>query len=309
LKLEEKLREDSGTPLLLTRIFHNKAVDYGQYVIDTYFTYINYDFLFGKGGEPARDRTPNAGLFYPIELLFFIIGIYYVAAKKVPWGFPVLVWFFMAPLLLSFALDETPNMHRFLLALLPFELITAFGIYSFYTKIKKRPSIKKIYFLIVPTIFALNLAFYMHQLFIHQPVHRPWFRGFAYKELIAALNSYYPSYKKIVMTKSQSSPYIYILFYNKFNPEKYQSEGSPRDLDYTGFDKYYFVPSDCPLKEESDGNVTGEEGVIYINKGSCLTPERNARELVTIYWRDNSAAFKIVEFVSSESAVIKRPTP
>lgn len=307
LKLEEKIRNDINTPLLVTRIFHNKIVDYGQYISDTYFKYLSYDFLFIQGGEPQRNRIPNAGLFYPIELLFFILGIYQIFLKKIRWGYFIIIWFLMVPFLLSFALDETPNTHRFFLAFLPFELLVGFGIYSFYKYLRKKKNLYRLFLVLIPLIFAVNLAFYMHQLFVHEPVYRPWFRGYPYKELVASLNTYYPNYKKIIITKSQSTPYIYILFYNKYSPLKYQQLGSPRDLDYTGFDKYYFVPLDCPLSAKSGTDeAEGEPGFLYINKGTCVTPLKNTKVLQTIKWKDNSPAFNIIEYVSTGSVELKK---
>lgn len=307
LKLEEKIREDEGSLLVVTRIFHNKIMDYGQYIIDTYFKYINYDFLFGRGGEPARNKTPDAALFYPIELLFFLFAVFQILSKKITWGYFSIAWFFIVPLILSFAVDETPNIHRFFLAFLPFELLVGFGIYTFYKSIKKKERLHKSFLMIIPLLFVANLAFYMHQLFVHEPVHRPWFRGYAYKELISSINTYYPNYKKIVITKAQSTPYIYILFYNKYSPVKYQKEGSPRDLDYTGFDKYYFVPLDCPLSAKSGTDeAEGKPGFLYINKGTCPVPLYNAKVLRTINWKDSSPAFKIIEYVSSQSAQQKK---
>lgn len=309
LKLEEKIRQDDGTPLILTRIFHNKVMDYGQYVLDTYFKYLSYDFLFVQGGEPPRNRTPNAGLFYPIELLFFVFALFQTFSKKLKWGYFISTWFFIVPLILSFAVDETPNMHRFLLAFLPFELLVGFGIYASFKLIQKKKYLKKPFLVIIPAIFILNLAFYMHQLFVHEPIKNPWFRGYPYKELITSLNTLYPNYKKIIITKAQSTPYIYILFYNKYNPLKYQQLGSPRDLDYTGFDKYYFVPLDCPLAAKGDTEYAeGKAGYLYINKGSCKTPLYNAKVLKTIKWKDNAAAFQIIEYVSTESAKVKKET-
>jgi hypothetical protein len=102
----------------------------------------------------------------------------------------------------------------------------------------------------------------------------------------------YPHYKQIVVTKSNASPYIYILFYSKFDPQRYQALGSPRDLDNTGFDKYLFVPYDCPLKA---GGI-GKKNVLYIDKGSCVTPKGYATLLDTVYWKDNNPAFKLLEY-------------
>ncbi len=304
LPLEEKIREDRNTPLFLTRIFHNKVIDYANYAINNYFSYINYSFLFSNSGQPMRERMPNAGLFYLVELPFFLLGLYLIFHRKLFWGYFTTIWFFAVPALLIFAVDETPNIHRFLFAVYPFELIVSFGVVSFIQFFKKNKNIQLLLTGGLVVIFGINLIFYMHELFIHQPIHQPWFRGYIYKPFVAELNKNYANYKKIVITKANSSPYIYILFFDKYDPVKYQLAGSPRDLDYKGFDKYYFVPDDCPLKMNKLKNniVEGEPNVLYVNNGDCDIPKTNSKLISKIKWRDGAAGFTLLEYIPSQSA-------
>jgi hypothetical protein len=152
-----------------------------------------------------------------------------------------------------------------------------------------------------------EFLYFEHQYFVHQDVHQPWYRGYAYKELTTDLKNYYPEFKKIVITKANASPYIYILFYDKYDPKKYQQEGSPRDLDFSGFDKYYFVPYDCPLSAGKLGedDFTGDVNTLYVNRGDCVDPKHNTRVLKTVYWEDGNPAFKLVQYISTDSGKIK----
>lgn len=306
LPLEEKIREDAETPIIVTRLFHNKITDHAIYLISNYFQYLNFDFLFLHGGEPLREKIPNTGILYLIEFPFLIYGFFLILMRKIKWGYFAMLWILIVPGILSLAVDESPNVHRFYLAIFPLELIVGFGILGFLDLFKNNKVIKSTLLFLLFLFFLLNIIYFLHQLFVHQPLHRPWYRGYAYKELTEILKTYEAKYKKIYITKAHATPYVYFLFFNQIDPKYYQSLGSPRDYDYKGFGKYYFVPSDCPFSGiNKEDLVTKETGVLYVERGDCITPAHNARLLKTIQWKDNSPAFKVLEYVSTESANIK----
>jgi len=120
------------------------------------------------------------------------------------------------------------------------------------------------------------------------------------------MGTYYQKYKRIIITKGKESPYIYLLFYSVYDPGIYQGYGSPRDLDFQGFDKFLFVPQDCPMtnpmfeKEKRDTiNKT-----LFIQTDTCKADD-NTLILNTIKWKDGSTAFSMVEWQASDSAKIK----
>lgn len=302
LLLEESIREDSQMPIPVVRFFHNKLVGYGRYFLESYFQYLSFDFLFLKGGLPPREVVPNMGIMYLIELPFLILGLYFVFRRRVNWGYLMVSWLLLTPAILSFSSGETPNVHRFFLAILPIELMVAFGAIEFFKIIRQKKILFWLAFVLTIMMLIQNFTFFLHQLFVHQPVHQPWYRGYAYKELNTLINKYSPDFRQIKITKGNSSPYIYLLFYQKYDPRRYQALGSPRDFENTGFDKYYFVSDDCPLRAGKTGldEVNGEEGVLYINRGDCLTPKHSVKVLDTVKWGDNSAAFILLEYVANE---------
>ncbi len=305
LIMQEQIREDQFTPVLITRLFHNKVINYTRTFLQNSSQYFTFNYLFLNGGQPQRENVPNTGLFYIWEAPFLLLGIYAILRRKKREEILLLLWWILllAPTVITF--DEIPNVHRNLIILPAMIAIIAIGIYELFNyKIFKN---KKILPLILGFIFILGayeFLYFGHQYLVHYDLHRPWYRGYAYKGLVADLQKYYPKYNKIIVTKSQSSPYIYILFYSKYDPKKYQAEGSPRDLDYTGFDKYYFVPLDCPLNSGKPGEnyVSGKPGILYIDLGTCLTPKNNAKLIDTIKWQDGTPAFKIMEYVATGPA-------
>lgn len=287
LPLEQRAREDKQSQTV--KIFHNRPLAYNRYFIENFFQYLSVNFLFLNGGLPAREIVPQSGIFYLVELPFLLIGLYFIIRKKNRWGLLMIVWIFLTTAILSFTTDDTPNYHRFFLAILPFELIIVFGLTEFINLIKQKSLLHVIFLLTFILLIGLNSIFFLHKLFIHQPIHDPKYRGYAYKELNNLISKYLPFYTQIVITKGNIVPYIYILFYQRYDPKKYQALGSPRDYDNTGFDKFFFVPENCPLQ------ASGKKKILYINRGDCPVPAQHAKILDTVKWEDGSNAFILLE--------------
>lgn len=300
LILEESIREEGNrTPIIVARIFNNKPHYYARALIENYFNYISFDFLFFQGEMPTRERVVNFGFLYLVDLPFLLIGLVQVFKKRYKWGYLAVGWILITPLVLAPFVEETPNLHRFLFAIFPLILLTAFGILELlkYTKRKKYLYIATSFFIIF--IYAFSFIYFIHQLFIIQPVHRPWYRNYAYKELINSINVLEPKYKKVYISTSDSNVYIFYLFYNKFDPKLYQESGSRGNERYGKLGKFNFYNDACLLdagKEGKDKITKGEIGALYISNGGCVVPENDIKYIKTINWADGNPAFRIMEY-------------
>ena len=110
-------------------------------------------------------------------------------------------------------------------------------------------------------------------------------------------------YDLIVFSKANGNPYIHWLFWTGYDPAAYQHSGSRRDLDYVRFDKFYFVPEDCPSEEIKYWPIKSDPAgaVLFVNRGSCgIGP--NSRKLDTVSWRNGLEAFQLVGYVATASA-------
>jgi 4-amino-4-deoxy-L-arabinose transferase-like glycosyltransferase len=302
LILQEQIRESQHIPVIITRIFHNKIINYSRTILENTSEYFTLDYLFLEGGYPQRERIPDTGLFYIWQAPFFLLGIYSILRNKRRNEILLLLWWLILLLPTVITFDEIPNMHRNLIILPAMLLIIAIGIHElFKSNALRRMKVLPVIFTIVLFIGIYEFLYFGQQYLVHFDVHEPWYRGYAYKDLVLDLNKYYPDYKRIVITKANASPYIYLLFYLKYDPKKYQAQGSPRDLDYTGFDKYYFVPQDCPLDGGAKGGILAKGRIeyLYVDKGDCKTP-LNAKVLDVVKWEDGAPAFKIMQFLGGE---------
>lgn len=293
LRLEEQIREEfPGTNTLLVRAFHNKLVNYGLETLSNYGKHFSSDFLFVKGGLPIRYAVPETGLLYLFELPFFLLALLLIFREKDKLFLLPFWWLLSGPVAASLTFEDIPNVQRAFFMLPSFQILTAYGFWKTLKITDKNALAKSLLIFITVAILIFNSGYFLHQYFIHQRVYRPWHRNYGFKELISAINELSPNYQKIVLTKEPNDPYIYIFFYNRYDPQVAQKYTALRSKDEWGFENYIFSSNKCPssVKEET----LREEKILFVDKGECETmPYANI--LKTIYREDKTPAFQIAE--------------
>jgi len=290
LPLDEKIREDGamGMSVFATRVFHNKVTAYGQFLFDNFADYISYKFLFRQAGQPVREAIPDSGVLLLIELPFFLIGIYSSFKNRFSYGIKAVLWFLLVPAILSIARDETPNIHRFFLATIPLHMVVAIGIATLYKKFAAKYKIA--FYVTVSSLFFVNVVFFLHQLFIHQPIHQPTYRNNTHNELANALKKLYVSYDVVVSQKILEQ----MLFYWPVDPGTYQAEGSPRDLDNAWYRNFLFVTDACPSSRRNPVvQAIKNKRILYVDLPEC--PMNKHKKIIkSIVYRNTLEAFRLV---------------
>lgn len=289
LLMEEQIKEDgvSGTPVLVTRFFHNKLINYSLTYLSNYLEYFSWNFLFIKGLPPWY-FVPGMGVMYLVELPLVILGVLLLAFHKNKFCKIPLLWFVLGPTTAAIAIDVN-NLQRAIVMFPILEICAAFGLtYIFKNFIKQK---KLIIIFFTTLVFLLNTVYFLHQYFVHAKVHRPWYRNNGFKEMLLTVKDSYNDYDKIVVTKSMGGTYPLVQFFMGYDPKIYQQEGSPKDKEYTGFGKFFFVSFDCPSLEKSE-KLPKVDRILYVNRGICRQDTRY-KETV-IYREDSTEAFRIV---------------
>lgn len=290
LSLDEYIREDgvAGGSTLTTRSFHNKVTGYTNQFLTNYFSHFSYNFLFTDKGLPDRYRIPNQGLLYIVEIPLLLIGFIQLLKKPSKESKLLLWWILLAPIGTALAFDDIPNLQRTVFILPIFSIVSAFGLIHIFSK--------RLYTLAV-ALGIYSVSFFLHQYFIHLPIHKPWFRHEGYKQLVLEVNNLLPSYLKVVVTDRESAPAIFFLFFSKYDPATYLKETAGKDIhdyDRANFGPYEFSQEECPLRVDAKtGQFTGLPGVLYINYGICNTPP-DIKVHANILRGDQSKVFSIV---------------
>lgn len=296
--ISQELQEDAlaHAPRYISRIVHNKITNDLRVFLDNYFDYFSGDFLFARGGLPIWYNVPRMGLMYIIELPFLIFGLYLLIKSndrmyKVP-----LIWLLVAPIVPAITMDDIPNVNRSIVMVPALEIIVAVGFLNAIFPFHK----KKLLLVGLSVLLFLGNVFYFgHQYFVNTTVHNNWYRNNGFSEMMKIVNENYSKYDVIAMSKFQGGIYPLVLFYSRYNPQTYQEEGSPKNKDYSGFGKFFFVPQDCPSVQPAEAFLKEQEikkqKVLYVDKGDCLEGSlAQTRRREYIFREDGTRAFRIV---------------
>lgn len=307
LVIDEGLREDGVVKIrpLVARVFHNKLGGYFMQISKNYFSHFSYNFLFTEDSLPIRYRVPGMGLLYIFELPFLVFAIWNLLRAPSRIGMFLLGWVLLVPVGSALTFDDVPNLQRTLLVFPALSVISAFGIYQFADFLKRNlPNFFYPVLVLLAFVVVYNFSYYLHQYYIHQPQHRPWYRQEGYKELVEKVNKLLPPYKKAIITNSESAPSIFFLFHTKYDPYTFQQETKGRrnqDFDRINFGNYVFVfeKGECPLDRTLGDSLASNERLeaLYVNHGVCVTPKDNVEEMDLIRRGDNSVVFRILRFI------------
>lgn len=290
LVMEEQIREDgiSGTDVKTTQAFHNKVINYSLTYVSNYIDYFSGNFLFIKGGLPIWLRVEGMGLIYLAELPFLLIGLVVLATSRSKIHKIPLLWLLIAPITAAITIDDIPNVRRSLLMFPMIEIVSAFGF--LYILQSRKKVLRMLIILSVAILLTYNFLYFLHQYFVHSSVHQNWYRNEGFGEMVKTVKNSYNEVSNVIVTKDAGGIYPLILFYMKYDPKEYLSEGSSKDKDYTGFGKFFFVPQACPSQQKDNRFPNGTK-IIYIDKGECVD---NTAHQKIIYRKDGTKVFNIV---------------
>ncbi len=263
-------------------IIHNRRVEYAHEFAVHYFDAFNPTFLFIKGDVNPRLSPQEVGELYLIDLPLILLGIYFLFAKKQNFRFLIIAWLLISPLGPATA-RETPHALRMIHILPTFQLIAAFGFFGLYERIKYKKALIVSVFLLL----AANFIYYLDMYYIHWPINYSGEWQYGYKQAVQAVNSQ-KSAANVVVTKGLGRPYIYFLFYLRYDPRKFWTTGEVvRDkfffLDVNGFDKYHFID------DVSSAKVSGE--TVYVSSSGNVP--KGAQVIDTISNLDGSPTLAI----------------
>jgi len=304
LVINEQIANDgsAGLPYMVTRVFHNKVIGYGNLFIENYFKHFSFDFLFLDKGYPDRYRVPGMGLLYIFQLPLIVFGAIYLINKHRKIGIFVVSWILVSPIGSALTFDDVPNLQRTVFVIPAYSILSAFGLLIF-LKLARSFNLKLFKPAILACIFviAFSISYYLVQYYFQARVYRSWYRQDGYKELVEKVNNLLPNYKKAVVTNRESAPTIFFLFYSKYNPDLFQKTAKSsklRDFDRISFDKYIFSEDECPLRNIKQGNIiinTREKDTLYVNSGLCKDTGSISKVLSEIKRIDSSLVFYVSE--------------
>lgn len=292
---------DQANGLPLSNIIHNRRLVYLDELTGNYLKYLNLDYLFVSAKEVRYFYVNNVGLFYLIELPFFLFGLYTIAKRRTKSDQLILGLLLIGPIPAIITLG-TAYPHRGLLMLLAIQLISAVGISQafdlLHTHGKKKFS--QVFIIGLTAAYMLNVIFYLHQYFVHTPLeftsetdNGAWYS--TVRDVIPFINQYGDSYQKIVFTQTQPKlvPASYFLFYNKIDPKQLQESISTPVKTNASYEAIYSKLNNIefrPINWQEDKNLKNALLIGYQRDFPKQTPNVIGRS----YLPDGSVHFLFV---------------
>lgn len=290
-------------------VFLTQDIDYTRYVvldhaerfgeffllfffwIKRYLNYFQPDFLFFNGLNMTTSGTLGLGVLHFFELPLLILGIFELIRRKMNCKNIIIAWILVGLIPTSVTNNEQ-NSGRSLLILPALIVVLSLGALRFWEITKKLSN--RYLKLSILSVYALLIVIFLIHAFLVFHIYFPIQRGEAYMEgtretVLYALqnkNKYseivYDPYRGVEAPYIVNIPYMYILFYSKYDPTLFQNEVRRYGDDLFGFDKFtirridwrvdrakervLFIgsPWSLPLKDLKDEEILKK---IYLSNG------------------------------------------
>jgi len=269
--------------------------------IKRYLGYFDPGFIFFNGLDATILSPIGLGMLYVFEIPFLITGIFVFIKNKIPHKGLFTAW-----ALIGMLPDSLTNNQRHtgrLLHLFPILILLstlgAIELYKLVMKIKKQ-YIKFAIF----SIFGSFVVLVLIHAFLIISADFPRDKGESFDEGLTSavlyVKDHQDSYKEIVFDPWHgvtgpylvSNPYLYVLFYLKYDPSLYQRESKVTSTDSSylfKFDKYTFRKIDWVQDQN-------KKGVLFIGSPWSFPSDglKKGQLLDTIYLSNKAPAYYIV---------------
>lgn len=212
--------DGANDSMLFKRAIFNKYMAVAYQFFQNYVNTFSPTFLFDKGGNKLVNDMGYFGKLYLIDALFIFVGAITLSFKRIK-TYPILLaWLIIGPISSSVTRDA-PSSTRLYLLMPLFTLVSGFGAYHIF-RYFFRTKLKIIFTIILSAAFLINVAYFIDLYYWHFNYQRVRFLNYGYKEAVLLTNRHQAD--KIYMRGPENFPFIYFLFYNKYDPNKFRSE-------------------------------------------------------------------------------------
>lgn len=293
-QINEQRGEHGDMSSLSSKLFHNKLVNYGLAFAKNYTEHFWGEFLFLSGDEIQRNKVPDFGQMYMLDLVFILAGLVVISKVIGNWR-PILIWLLVAPVAAALTF-QSPHALRAQNMVVPLTMISAFGLLEVTGWLRRVIGNNKLLFTVcylLFTVYIWDFTRYLHQYYAHTAKTYDYSSQYGVKELMDYIKENDDKFQYVVITDRYDQPYILTLFYLKYLPGKFQQEHELTGRDQYGFStvgafgKYRFTsltPWDKKRVEFPNALVAGAPDEI---------PD-GANVLKTIYFPSGRVAFKVV---------------
>ena len=284
------------------KLYHSEPLNFARVIFGKWFNHFSGRFLFFEGDWPnPRHSVPNHGMLLLVDILLLIVGLVVLIKLKGKAKWFILLWLVLAPLPAILSRDQVHSVRAYNMVI-PLTFVSSLGLMILIKFIKRVPGtiIRNSYFTILVLAFIGSLVYYFDSYYVHLSKHTSRFWSYGNKQIVETVTPIQGNYDKVKVQQSFAQPYIYFLFYQKYDPVEYQKQAKLTESQYKGdvgyverLDNIYFWPINWPADRQDHGTLVVADPIRIPEED--FSKETNLRLLKEIRYLDGNLAFKVVE--------------
>lgn len=248
-------------PSFICKISDNKITLFVNNALGNYLSHFSFNFLYISGTVTQYSILPQRGLEFIFGGILLAIGFFWCITKRNKESLLILSLFLISPIPDSLTGDGHYARASLMLPFLTIiEGIGLIYIYNLFRRIEIQ-SLKYslFFFLVIISVFSL-FSFYLNYLTYFRDFYSRY-SHYGYKQLMRDAYFERNSFDRIYISKHfiDTKQYIFYLFFNKYDPVKYQNKSNvsyvqEKDgwISVNRIDNIYFVENLPSIPKKSD---------------------------------------------------------
>lgn len=201
-------------------LYHSEKLNFLRGVLGRWTNHFSGRYLFFEGDwSNPRHGVPNAGVFLLADIIFVISGIVYFSRAGGKGRLFVLMWLLLAPLPAALSRDSVHGV-RALNMVVPWVVVVAAGAAYLLDSLQTRW--KKYILIAICVGYLFNFVYWLDQYWVHAPTQNSYYWQYGYKQIVSDVTGMQSKYPEIVIQQDYTQPYIFFLFFQKYDPTLYQ---------------------------------------------------------------------------------------
>ena len=275
-------------------LFHSETLNFKRAILGRWFNHFSGRFLFFEGDwSNPRHSAPYQGMLLLSDIILIVLGFVALVRKGLTKSTALVwLWLILSPLPSALTRNEVHAI-RAMNMVIPLVIILSFGL----QKILSSKYFKFAYLV----VFLLSFAYFLDAYFIHLPIHQAKLWGYGYKQIVKEITPIQKNYQRIVVQQSFAQPYIYFLFYQKYDPNKYQKQAVFSESGFKGDVGYVNKLDNIEFTIINWTLFRGDRGTLFAADPETIPPKDSSdpnlfRVIADIKYPDGIyTAFRVLE--------------
>jgi hypothetical protein len=128
----------------------------------------------------------------------------------------------------------SPQANRSFIGVIPFQLLTAIGMFYLYWRFKevvRNGKVKAVFNIVLSVLVVISLEQYVHRYFVEYPTYAANFWGWQYgaREAVSYMVEHHVEYDELYLEPAFNAPHIFLSFYDPENICKNCFIGNPQE--------------------------------------------------------------------------------